>query len=350
MEPKSGAKNPLRAAFFVQNSVPLPKTNTVMRLTLALPLLFLPALYPARADVFGITKTTPCQLTPFTDSVPTRAEVPDSSFTIHSRCTGTGHSSFHTSPDSTIFEEKKAIVAAHSNAGRAAQTLAVAQSFLGMPYVTGTLDRTSNEQLIVNLRQLDCWTQVECSVALALTGPQGNFGDFQNYLQKLRYWGGTVGGYGSRIHYFTAWLLQAEKLGFVQDITRDLGGVPYRKNIRYISARPHKYPKINNAETLQTLKTAESRINRHTWYFIPKSKVASKEHLLREGDIIILTSAKADLDISHQGFAVRRNGRIHLLHASSLSKKVIVSALPLHQYLAKQRGQSGIMVARVKEK
>jgi hypothetical protein len=209
------------------------------------------------------------------------------------------------------------------------------------------LDRTSNEQLVVNLRQLDCWTHVECSLALALAGPQGSFQDFQNYLKTLRYWGGNVEGYGSRIHYFSGWLLQAEKLGFVQDITRDLGGVPYRKKISYISARPQKYPKIKDEKTLQELKNAESRITRHPWYFIPKSKVALKEHLLREGDIIILTSAKADLDISHQGFAVRRNGRIHLLHASSLSKKVIVSALPLHQYLAKQRGQSGIMVARI---
>ena len=296
-----------------------------MRLLSTLPLLFLPMLHPARADVFGTSPST----------VPRH-----SSFLIP-------HSSFHAPPDSAIFEEKKAIMAAHANATRAVQTLAVAQSFLGAPYVTGTLEGTSNEQLVVNLRQLDCWTQVECSLALALAGPQGNFNDFQNYLKMLRYWGGNVGGYGSRIHYFSGWLLQAEKLGFVQDVTRDLGGVPYRKKIGYITARPQKYPKIKNKENLEALKNAESRINRHAWYFIPKSKVASKEHLLREGDIIILTSAKADLDISHQGFAVRRNGRIHLLHASSLSKKVIVSALPLPQYLAKQRGQSGIMVARV---
>lgn len=251
-------------------------------------------------------------------------------------------------PDSAIFEEKKTLLLTLTAQNRAAQTLAVAKSFLGTPYVTGTLDRTSTEQLIVNLRELDCWTQVECSLALALTGAQGTYADFQDYLKKLRYWGGTVKGYGSRIHYFSGWLLQAEKLGWIQDVTRDLGGVPYRKRIGYITARPQKYPKISNPENLEALKNAELRINRHQWYFIPKAKVAAKEHLIQEGDIIILTSAKADLDISHQGFAVRRNGRIHLLHASSLAKKVIVSAQPLPQYLAKQRGQSGIMVARVR--
>jgi len=258
------------------------------------------------------------------------------------------HSPFFPPPDSLIFEEKKALLTPLAAQSRAAQTLAVAKSFLGAPYVTGTLDRTTAEQLTVNLRELDCWTQVECSLALALTGPQGTYADFQDHLKKLRYWGGTVNGYGSRIHYFSGWLLQAEKLGFVQDVTRDLRGVPYRKRIGYITARPQKYPKIRDAETLEALKNAESRINRHDWYFVPKAKVAAIEHLIQDGDIIILTSAKADLDISHQGFAVRRNGRVHLLHASSLSKKVIVSAQPLPQYLAKQRGQSGIMVARVR--
>ena len=300
----------------MQNTVPLLKMNTAMRSLSAILLLFLTLTHLSWAS-----------------SVPPLLTSHPSLLALNSP------------PDSTIFEEKKAIVAAHAD--RAAQTRAVAQSFLGIPYVTGTLDRTSNEQLVVNLRQLDCWTHVECSLALALAGSQGSFQDFQNYLKVLRYWGGNMEGYGSRIHYFSGWLLQAEKLGFVQDITRDLGGVPYRKKIKYISARPQKYPKNKDEKTLEALKNAESRINRHAWYFIPKSKVASKEHLLREGDIIILTSAKADLDISHQGFAVRRNGRIHLLHASSLSKKVIISAQPLSQYLAKQRGQSGIMVARV---
>lgn len=248
--------------------------------------------------------------------------------------------------DSLIFLEKQKIAAQENSL--TAKTLAVAQSFLGTPYVSGTLDVNANEQLVVNLRQLDCWTLVENSFAIAQTDGS----DFQTYLahlQQFRYWGGVVDGYGSRIHYFSGWLLQAEKNGFLRDLTKEMGGIPYRKKTSYITARPDKYPKIKNAAVRRDLLAAEKRINAHAWHYIPKAKVAAMEHLIQEGDLIILTSAKRDLDIAHQGFAVRRNGRIHVLNASSLSKRVVISKQTLPQYLASQKGQSGIMVARLND-
>jgi len=248
--------------------------------------------------------------------------------------------------DSLVFLEKQK-VAAHENS-LTAKTLVVAESFLGTPYVSGTLDVNANEQLVVNLRQLDCWTLVENSLAIAQTG-NGDLQEYQSHLQRLRYWGGVVDGYGSRIHYFSGWLLQAEKNGFLRDLTQEMGGVPYRKKISYITARADKYPKIKNAAVRRDLAAAEKRINAHAWHYIPKAKVAAMEHLIQEGDLIILTSAKRDLDIAHQGFAVRRNGRIHLLNASSLSKRVVISKQTLPQYLASQKGQSGIMVARLND-
>ncbi|MFN0034323.1 MAG: N-acetylmuramoyl-L-alanine amidase-like domain-containing protein [Saprospiraceae bacterium] len=249
-------------------------------------------------------------------------------------------------PDSLLFFEKQKRALAQSSLP--AQTLAVANTFRGTPYLTGTLDRTAKECLTVNLRQLDCWTFVENSLAIALAEP-GDFESYKAHLQELRYWGGNLKGYGSRIHYFTGWLLQAEKRGILQDLTETMGGIPYQKKIGYISARPAKYPKIKNAETLQAIRAAERRINAHQWFFIPKNRVAQMEHLLQEGDIISLTAWKPELDIAHQGFAVQINGRIHLMHASSLGKKVIVSKQPLPQYLAAQRGQTGIMVARLRQ-
>ncbi|MBV6440790.1 MAG: DUF1460 domain-containing protein [Haliscomenobacteraceae bacterium CHB4] len=246
--------------------------------------------------------------------------------------------------DSFLFSEKQKTVTPETDLG--GKTLAIARSFLGTSYVAGTLDMNAEEQLVVNLRQLDCWTLVENSLAIALA----NEGDFQGYLsnlQQLRYWGGTVDGYGSRIHYFSGWLLQAEKSGFLRDLTREMGGIPYRKKIGYISARPDKYPKMRDAATLRDIQASERRINAHAWYFIPKAKVAAMEHLIEDGDLIMLTSSRRDLDIAHQGFAVRQNGRIHLLNASSLAKKVVISRQTLTQYLAAQKGQSGIMVARL---
>ncbi len=250
--------------------------------------------------------------------------------------------------DVAILEEKLGI-AVSADSTTVARTLAVAKSFLGVPYVHGTLEQEGAEQVVVNLQQLDCWTFLENSLAIALAShsAQPAFDTLQQYVQQLRYWGGQVDGYASRIHYFSGWLLQAEKTGRLRDITRDLGGVPYRKKIGYMSARPKKYPPLQNPETRRALQQVEERISRHAWFYIPQDRVAHVEHLLRDGDIVALTSGKRDLDIAHQGFVVKKHGRAYLLHASSLAKKVVLAGQPLSRYVLAQKGQTGIIVARI---
>ncbi|MBK8968110.1 MAG: DUF1460 domain-containing protein [Lewinellaceae bacterium] len=249
--------------------------------------------------------------------------------------------------DYSIFQEKIPLAQAESTLP--AQTMAVAKSFLGTPYVSGTLENDGPETLTINLQQLDCWTFMENSLALALTArtTAPSLDSMQYFVQQLRYWGGTIDGYASRMHYFSGWLLQAEKSGYLKNITRELGGIPYQTKIGYMSARPHKYPELKNPEQLQQIRQVEKRLNAHDWFFIPQEKIAGMEHLLEDGDLIALTSWKKDLDISHQGFAIRKNGRVHLLHASSLGKRVLISGQPLAQYVRSQKGQTGIVVARL---
>lgn len=249
-----------------------------------------------------------------------------------------------TAADSSAFLEKRRL--AEADAPVADRCLSVAKSFLGVPYVTGVLDRTREEVLTVNLRELDCWTFMENCLAISLVDDD-SMESLARQIRGMRYWGGVIDGYGSRIHYFTGWLLQAEKSGLMKDMTKEFGGKPYDKKVGYISARPHKYPKISDEATLRDIRNAEKRINSHQWYYIPQHDIISMEHLIRDGDIICLTSVKQDLDVAHQGFAVRKGNRVHLLHASSLAKKVIISGQPLAEYVLAQPGQSGIMVARL---
>jgi hypothetical protein len=252
-------------------------------------------------------------------------------------------------PDEAIFLQKQSLLRQFTGQTRARQCLHLAESFLGTPYKTGALDIHTEEQLTINFRVLDCWTLVEKCLALSMAGPDATYDQYKKQLQQLRYWGGEINGYASRHHYFTGWILQAEKLNILNDVTRDFNGIPYRKKFSFITDNPAKYPKLRDDATAKAILAAEGRINRHPWFFIPKNKVASKEGLIKEGDIIVLCSSRRNLDVAHQGFAVLKNGRVHLLHASSLKKRVIVSAEPLPQYMAKQRGQSGIMVIRLAE-
>jgi cell wall-associated NlpC family hydrolase len=230
-----------------------------------------------------------------------------------------------------------------------AQVLAVAQSFLGAPYAQGLLDQSEAEQLALNLRGLDCWTFVEYSLAIALAADAESPAEaFPQCVQQLRYRGGKVNGYGSRLHYFSSWLAQAQALGYLTDITGELpGAAVFRKPVNYMTTHPDAYPALKNPEIRQQIDSTERLLSLQARYFIPQQRVRDMEAAIQDGDLIAITSGKPGLDIAHEGFAVRINGRVHLLHASSLAKRVVVSAQPLAEYLIAQRGQTGIWVARL---
>ncbi|WP_373397222.1 N-acetylmuramoyl-L-alanine amidase-like domain-containing protein [Algoriphagus halophilus] len=71
------------------------------------------------------------------------------------------------------------------------------------------------------------------------------------------------------------------------------------------------------------------------------------EKEIQSGDLIAITTSMSNLDVVHTGFAIEKNGRIHLLHASSKNQEVEISEKPLSDYLAGNKSQSGIMVARL---
>ena len=224
------------------------------------------------------------------------------------------------------------------------------RSFIGTPYRTGDLDAFETERLVVTLRSLDCWTSIEACLSIALCSEAGTT-DFQRYrdhLRSLRYWDGHIQGYGSRIHYFSGWILQNEQQGYFRDISAELGGVPYQKAITYMTDIPWYYPQLNDTTTYRQVAMAQQRIGAHPWHYVPKAKVAAIEPLLQDGDIIALTSARPNFDIEHQGFAIRQKGRIFLLHASSGGQKVRVSTKPLSEYLAANGAMSGVVVLRVR--
>ena len=90
------------------------------------------------------------------------------------------------------------------------------RKFYGIPYVAGTLDKNKKEQLVVNLRELDCTTYVENVVALSLClkDKQYKFGEFCRKLSFIRYRKGEGIKYTSRLHYFTDWINDNTKTGF----------------------------------------------------------------------------------------------------------------------------------------
>jgi hypothetical protein len=220
--------------------------------------------------------------------------------------------------------------------------------FLGLPYVAHTLE-CENETLTVNFLELDCTTFLEnvaVMATLAKTSKTG-FDEYLQQLKKFRYRNGQVDGYASRIHYFSDWIVTNESRGFVKNITKEAGGEPYVKTINYMTQNREKYPRLADLQTFEKIKLSEENLNKHRHYYIPKEKVADIEKTIQAGDLIAITCDTEGLDIAHVGLAVEQNGRIYLMHASMSGKKVMISDEPLHDYLAKNSRQTGIMIARI---
>jgi hypothetical protein len=223
------------------------------------------------------------------------------------------------------------------------------KTWIGTPYVAHTLDKQPTEQLVVNLKELDCTTYVESMLAIgiALKEKDSSFQNYTHHLQQIRYRNGEVNGYGSRLHYFSDWLYENEKQGNIQVITGQLGGKSLPKPINFMSTHREAYPALKNEAHFTQINQVEKEINNRSLLYIPKTDVSRIENKLQEGDIIAITTSIKGLDVVHVGFAVVQNKRIHLLHASLDEKKVVISKKPLAEYLLGNRNQSGIMVARI---
>ena len=224
--------------------------------------------------------------------------------------------------------------------------------FLGTPYVAGTLDRDSDnvENLVVNLRELDCMTLVENCLALSRTLqlPSPDYESFEQELRQIRYRNGIINGYVSRLHYTTDWIFDNSGKGIIEDVTYALGGRKFKANVHYMSENYQKYPHLAaDSDAVQQIALVEQSINaRNTYYYIPKKEIAQRQSLVKNGDIICFTTSISDLDISHLAIACWYKNQLTFIHASSTAKKVIINPESLIDYCNAIRTCTGIMVLR----
>ena len=239
-----------------------------------------------------------------------------------------------------------------------------AQALVGKPYVGQTLEVNPKEELAVNLRELDCTTLVENVVALTLTTHQSStrFSDFCANLQRIRYHNGKLDGYASRNHYFSEWIASNESMGIVSEVkgkNKDSRGAFYpfveaqTLACTYMSTHPDRYPMLKDDKAaLRLIKENERRINGRTVRYVPRRLLdKSRKELgsIQDGDILAIVTKKEGLDVSHLGIAVwGKDGKLHLLNASQIHKKVVLEPMTLAEYMKKHPTQLGVRVIRVK--
>jgi hypothetical protein len=223
--------------------------------------------------------------------------------------------------------------------------------FLGTPYAAGTLEKEGPEALVINLRQLDCFTFVENIVALTqlFMSDHVSFDRYREILTSIRYRNGHMNGYASRLHYFSDWLFDNERMGIVENISRILGGQLFSKKINFMTEYPDHYPALKDHNVCRQMRIIERRVQQRVRYYIPRVSLKKMVNRIADGDLIAVTTRTEGLDVTHVGIAVHERHGIHFLHASSLAGSVILSAETLERYLAGSKDRSGIMVARVVE-
>jgi len=223
----------------------------------------------------------------------------------------------------------------------------IGESFLGTKYTPGTLE-VEPEQLVINLEELDCVTYVENVLAMARIVRSGDptWEAYVRELERIRYRGGELNGYRSRLHYFSEWISDNERLGLVRNVTRDLGGVPLAESINFMSTHADSYRQLADTANLAEIRKIEARLNGEARWWIPEGSMPGVMGRIENGDIIAATSSIDGLDIAHTGIAVRRDDGVYLMHAPLVGSNVELSETTLDQRIARIEAQDGIMVAR----
>ena len=225
----------------------------------------------------------------------------------------------------------------------------IGKTFLGTPYVANALEVPGEEVLVVNMRGLDCVSFYENALVLArcIRMKKMTFDDYKRQLQFIRYRGGVIDGYPSRLHYTSDYFFDNEKKGIWRNVTKELGGVPLKKTINFMSTHPDSYRQLKENEEFRKIVSAqEQEISSRETYYIPKENVESIAAKMQSGDIIGITTDIEGLDTSHTGIAVREQGRLVFMHAPLAGKKVEITESTLAEYLARNRRQTGIMMVR----
>ncbi len=225
----------------------------------------------------------------------------------------------------------------------------IGKQFLGSPYEAHTLDGPPPEKLVTNLHSFDCVTFIENALALARSVKNDHltFRAYSDELSGIRYRGASAPEYTARLHYFTEWIRENERKGFVQDISQYNGGGELTKTINFMTQHRKSYPQLAADSLAGRMRSIEERLSNLKLYVIPTKDIHAASKSFRDGDIIAIATSVPGLDVTHTGIAVRNtDGEVHLMHAPDAGGKIHITDEPLWKYVAKNSKNSGIIVAR----
>lgn len=197
----------------------------------------------------------------------------------------------------------------------------ISEQFLGTPYQDNTLigDARTDEELVINLGGMDCFTFIDYVEAMRCSG---SFTQLPDILKEVRYRNGIV-SFSTRNHFFTDW---AEyRPGCITDVTNEITTAVTRE-------------KTLNLKQDNSLFIEGIRPHVRTISYIPAPAGITRLQNLKTGDYAGIYSEKAGLDVSHVGIIIRQGASFLLRHASSEKELRKVIDQDLLEYIANKPG------------
>lgn len=261
-------------------------------------------------------------------------------------------------PDRAAIEK---LISEHAGQPVHTKIESIGASFLGSPYVLGNLGEGPGGELdqdpLYRFDVFDCVTLVETVSALALAK---DYPDFEKKMMEIRYAGGKI-SFLTRNHFTDRdWVPNNVKAGFVRDITREVAEdaevsiARARVDVSGWCAKMKPdsvvVPGSDDAEKEARLEKIREQAKAFPAEDI-ELPYLSLEMLLGPGgqalldripsaaivDIVrpnwdLVEAAGTRMNVSHQGFAIRKDGQLLFRHASSSGDKK-VREQPLREYL-----------------
>lgn len=225
----------------------------------------------------------------------------------------------------------------------------VAQVRIDTPYAIDS-EGGGPEAPALALDHFECVSLLESSLAVARCAWQGRPTDacFVWESVGLRYRGGIMGDYSSRLHYFVDWLEDNEGRGRLRNLTPELRGQPLQREFHYLTGRASLIPALTEPVPWRSMRAVEKRLSSRGYSVVEGKDIRRVLSDLRDGDLVAIAGNKPGRLVIHAGLAVvePRPGKVRLLHASSYHRRVVLSREDLADYVTRRPERRGILVAR----
>ena len=141
-----------------------------------------------------------------------------------------------------------------------------------------------------------------------------------------------------------------ERKGIVKERTDEFSTLQQELHLNFMSTHPDSYRQLkDNPSLVAEIVRQEQALNGSVVTYFPKDQLSYPPYKLniKDGDILAITTNITGLDVVHVGFVCWVGDTLHLLHASSVAKKVILDPQPMYDYSKDKRTHTGVRIISV---